>query len=357
MNLLAGFRTRATKGSPFRLLPRTDWSAQRATYRDAVPAVIDSALARSQARPSGNWFPFAAAHYVRDRPLAATVAGIELVAWRSGAGTLHVGPTACPHLGADLSTGRVDRGELVCPWHGFRVTGEAVPGWSPLPAHDDGVIAWVRLDTVGGELPTDAPILGGRPDEPRLHAVTRLVGVCEPRDIIANRLDPWHGSWFHPYSFASLEVLSAPPVDDDLAQQLDRLLVAVTFRVGRLGVPVIAEFTSPEPRTICMHIVEGEGTGSVVETHATPVEVGADGLPRTAVIEAVVAHSDRPGFAHALRGGRLITPAMRHAATRLWRDDLVYAERLFALRSRSALTTRPAGLRPPGAEPVAPPRD
>ena len=45
-----------------------------------------------------------------------------------------------------------------------------------------------------------------------------------------------------------------------------------------------------------MRIVDGEGTGSVVETHATPLGTGPDGLPRTAVLEAVVAHSDRPGF-------------------------------------------------------------
>jgi len=115
---------------------------------------------------------------------------------------------------------------------------------------------------------------------------------------------------------------------------LDRFLVAVTFRVGRLGVPVVAEFTSPEPRTIVMRIVEGEGTGSVVETHATPVDPGADGLPRTAVLEAVVAHSDRPGFVHALHAAPVIKPFMRRAATRLWRDDLQYAERIFALRSR-----------------------
>ena len=77
---------------------------------------------------------------------------------------------------------------------------------------------------------------------------------------------------------------------------MDRFLVAVTFRIGRLGVPVVAEFTSPEPRTIVMRIVDGEGAGSVVETHATPAAPGPDGLPRTAVLEAVVAHSDRPGF-------------------------------------------------------------
>jgi hypothetical protein len=101
-------------------------------------------------------------------------------------------------------------------------------------------------------------------------------------------------------------------------------------------VPVVAEFTSPEPRTILMRIVEGEGSGSVVETHVAPLGAGDDGRPRTAVIEAVIAHSDRPGFAHAVRAAPMITPFMRHAATRLWRDDLIYAERLFALRSHDA---------------------
>ena len=146
-------------------------------------------------------------------------------------------------------------------------------------------------------------------------------------------MDPWHGSWFHPYSFTRLEVLTHPPVDEDVPDEVDRFLVAVTFRIGRLGIPVVAEFTSPEPRTIVMRIVDGEGSGSVVETHATPLGRGTDGLPRTAVLEAVIAHSDRPGFAYALRGAPLITPFMRRAATRLWRDDLRYAERSFALRS------------------------
>jgi hypothetical protein len=45
-----------------------------------------------------------------------------------------------------------------------------------------------------------------------------------------------------------------------------------------------------------MRIVDGEGTGSVVETHATPIGLGPDNRPRTAVIEAVIAHSERTGF-------------------------------------------------------------
>jgi hypothetical protein len=70
-------------------------------------------------------------------------------------------------------------------------------------------------------------------------------------------------------------------VDDDASD--DRVLVVdVTFRLSRMwGVPVRAEFTCPDSRTIVMRITEGEGMGSVVETHATPLGLGADGRPRT----------------------------------------------------------------------------
>ena len=334
MSRLTGLTARMAKASPFTVLPRERWASQRPTYKDAEPALIDAALARSQRRPSGNWYAFAASDTIRNKPFGTSVGGVEVVAWRDTDRTLHVGPATCPHLGADLATGTVDCGALICPWHGLRLEGGREFGWKPYPAYDDGVLAWVRLDGVGGEEPTDVPIVPARPDGASLAAVTRLVGACEPSDIIANRLDPWHGAWYHPYSFAHLDVLSAPPTDPDLPEEQDRFLVPVTFHLGRFGVPVVAEFTAPEPRTIVMRIVDGEGTGSVVETHATPVGPGSDGLPRSAVIEAVIAHSDRPGFVHALRGRPLIAPFMRYAAAKLWRDDLAYAERRYRVRTR-----------------------
>jgi len=334
MSLRSRLAARWPKDIPLQVIPKIDWSLQKPTYQDAEPRIIDAALERALRRPSGNWYTFAASTDVRtDRPFGAKVGGVEIVAWRDEHRTLHVGPAACPHLGADLATGKVDCGGLICPWHGLRLDGGREFGWKPLPAFDDGVLVWVRLDDVGGESPLDAPAIPARPTGAALAAVTRLVGVCEPADVIANRLDPWHGGWFHPYSFAQLEVLSAPAVDAD--EDADRFLVAVTFRMARLGVPVVAEFTAPEPRTIVMRIVDGEGAGSVVETHATPVGPGPDGRPQTAVIEAVIAQSDRDGFRHSLRAARLITPMMRFAATRLWRDDLAYAERRYALRANA----------------------
>lgn len=321
--------------NPLRLLRRPAWAEQRPTWADAKPGIIRAALNRALARPSGGWFVLAGSREVR--PGAAfgrVVAGRELVAWRGDGGTLHVGPGACPHLGAALCDAPVHEGRLVCRWHGLALGAAGRPGWRTLPAHDDGVLAWVRLDDQADGEVTDAPVLGPRPPADRsLDTVATVIGRCEPEDIIANRLDPWHGAWFHPYSFAGLRVLSAPPVDCLPAE--DRFLVEVMFTLGkRLGVPVHAAFTCPDPRTITMEIVDGEGTGSIVETHATPMRPGPDGRPRTAVIEAVVAHSDRRGFEHSRRVAGALRPMIGVVARRLWRDDLVYAERRHELRAR-----------------------
>ncbi|OBB97920.1 DUF5914 domain-containing protein [Mycobacterium sp. 852002-40037_SCH5390672] len=318
-----------TKGWPLQVMPRMSWADQRPTYRDAQPAIIEAALQRSQRKPTGNWYAFAASRQVPGgRPFGTRVAGVDVVAWRDEQGRLCVGPRSCPHLGADLATGTVRQGTLICRWHGLTLDGYAHEfGWSPLPSHDDGALAWVRLDAVGGEEPLDHPVIPERPTGDTLSAVASMVGVCEPTDVIANRLDPWHGAWFHPYSFTRLDVLTTP------TEQADRFLVAVTFRMGRLGVPVVAEFSCPEARTIVMRIVDGEGTGSVVETHATPMGSGPDGQPRTAVLEATIARSERAGFRRASRAAPLITPFMRYASTRLWRDDLAYAERRYQVRA------------------------
>ncbi|WP_030763653.1 DUF5914 domain-containing protein [Streptomyces griseus] len=310
------------------------WEEQRATWRQARPAGIASGLARATARPSGNWYVVGASGDVRaDRPAGRTVAGTEVVLWRDAAGEVRAGPGVCPHLGAALGEGVVRCGTLVCRWHGLALDGTPTAGWEPWPAHDDGVLVWVRLDRAGGEEPTERPVVPPRP--PVAEAVAAVytgVGACEAEDVVANRLDPWHGAWLHPYSFVDLEVLSAPP--DDVTDEEDALVVRVSFKVaGRVVVPVTAVFTAPEPRTVTMRITEGEGVGSVVETHATPLTPAGAVRPRTAVVEAVVAASDRRGFGAARALAPLLRPAMRSASARLWRDDLAYAERRWLLRS------------------------
>jgi hypothetical protein len=318
--------------NPLRRLRRSAWADQQPSWADARPGLIRAALRRAQARPSGGWYVLAGSRdVVPGRAYGRVVAGREVVAWRSADGALHAGPGACPHLGAALCDAPVHGDALVCRWHGMRLGPAGRPGWRTFAVHDDGVLAWVRMGADGAA--TDAPFLGPRPSaDTALATVATAVGRCEPEDVVANRLDPWHGAWFHPYSFTALRVLSAPPIDCPPTE--DRFLVEVTFTVGtRYGVPVHAEFSCPDPRTVTMEIVDGEGAGSVVETHATPLRPGPDGLPRTAVIEAVVVHSDRPGFRHVHRVAAALRPLVATAAKRLWRDDIAYAERRYALRA------------------------
>lgn len=336
---------------PLQPIPAGRWSRQPPTYSAARPRLIAAAADRARERPSGNWYVLAASRTISGtRPYGATVAGVELVAWRDRHGALHVGPGACPHLGAPLAEARMDCGALVCRWHGLRLDADGPLGWKTYPSHDDGVLAWVRLDHVGGESPLAEPIVPERPGaDCSVSAVATVIGTCEPGDIVANRFDPWHGAWFHPYSFTRLAVLQTPEARAPMGSDADRFVVAVTFRVlGRLGAPVRAEFTSPEPRTVVMRILDGEGAGSVVETHATPLGPGPDGRPRTAVTEAVIAVSDRPGFVLARYATPALRPLMARVAARLWRDDLAYAERRYHLRSQAPSTAAPDS--PPGPD-------
>jgi isorenieratene synthase len=252
------------------------------------------------------------------------VRGRAIVAWRD-ADRVHAAPEACPHLGASLAGAQVREGKLVCRWHGLTLGDEGHRGWMPLRCHDDGVLFWLRFDDEPGL--TEAPILASRPARP-LAAVIRLEAACDPRDVLANRLDPWHGTHYHPHTFGRLRVIER----DERA-----ITVRVAYRVlGRLAVEVDARFHCPEPHTIVMTIVRGEGEGSVVETHATPVRSG-----RTAILEATLATSERGGFrfAHAL--APVLRPLIARVARKLWREDALYAERLYALRAWSI------GARPP----------
>lgn len=312
---------------PLVRMPQPPVDRLAATWRQADPDRIAAALAAAQARSTGGWHVVGASTDVRaGSSVVRTVLDREVVLWRAEDGRLFAGPGACPHLGAALAHCPVSGSTLRCKWHGLALTPSGRPDWQPFAAHDDGVLAWVRLP--GDESATERPVLPERPPlSGSVHAVMTMQGRCEPRDVIANRLDPWHGSWLHPYAFSHLSV-------DEAASSTDRLVVDVAFRLGRrFGVPVRATFSCPDAQTIVMHIVDGEGAGSVVETHATLLSRDAAGAPLTQVTEATIAYSDRRGFRVATHAGALLRPAIRRTARRLWVDDLDYAERLYTVRT------------------------
>lgn len=312
---------------PVRRVPRPPAEALRSTWKQASVPRIERALAVAQSRDPGGWYVIGASGDVGAESIVRTIAGREIAVWRTEDGSLRAGPGACPHMGARLDRCEVAGTDLMCRWHGLRLPSEWGRSWEALPAYDDGVLLWVQLPAEG-ETPRERPTLPARPSlDTALTAVYSRAAQCEPQDVVANRLDPWHGAWLHPYAFSHLVV-------DDDASADDRLVTDVTFRLTPTwGVPVRAEFTCPDARTIVMHITEGEGAGSVVETHATPIGTDASERPVTVMTEATIATSDRVGFRLARRLQPAIRPFVRRTQARLWVDDLEYAERRHLVRS------------------------
>jgi hypothetical protein len=290
----------------------------------ADPDKIERALAHALAKPSGGWCVVDSSRAFSRTPRPYTIEGRELVGWRCLRGPA-LAPESCPHMGAELSKGHVDaRGRIVCPWHGLALSVETKRAdWAPITTFDDGVLVWARFDSMlrEGEAPTDRPFLPVRPEH-ALDAVIRVEGRCGTEDVIANRLDPWHGAHFHGHSFARLSVID---------EAVDHVTVRVVYRIaGRLGMEVDARFDCPDPRTIVMTIISGEGVGSVVETHATPIGPG-----RTAIVEATIATSERTSIAWLPRA-TLLRPFIEARARKLWSDDVEYCERRYALRTKTA---------------------
>ena len=257
-------------------------------WKQASPARIDTALQHALGKGAGGWFVLDASSRVGHALQRFEVAGRELVAWRGPSGLL-VAPAACPHMGADLSCGSTRDGKVVCPWHGLALGEERHGAWAPLRTHEDGILSWVQIP--GIEPLTDVPVHPSRPTH-HIAGVIRTDVRCEPQDILANRLDPWHGVHFHPHSFARLRVLEESP---------ESILLRVSYRIaGRVAMEVDATFDCPSRRVIVMTIVRGEGEGSLVETHATPIDD-----KRCAVIEA--ASDDLPPRAR-VGGGAVVEP-------------------------------------------------
>jgi isorenieratene synthase len=299
-----------------RALPARPVLSTAPDWQQSSPPWIQRALELALSRSGGGWYVVDTRRAIGETPRCYRIAGKSYVFWRVD-GVVHAALDHCPHLGASLAGACVRDGDLVCPWHGLRLGREAKGNWRPLPVHDDGVLIWLQPGGTG-EILADKPVITARPER-FIDATVRMEAACEAEDVLANRLDPWHGVHYHPHSFRRLAVVD---------QRDDEITVRVAFGVlGPLAVEVDARFHCPDPRTIAMTIVEGDGKGSVVETHATPIGPG-----RSAIVESTLVYSDRAHFGKVMPLARLLRPLIEKAAARLWVEDIAYAERRFAIK-------------------------
>jgi nitrite reductase/ring-hydroxylating ferredoxin subunit/uncharacterized membrane protein len=99
---------------------------------------VDQSGARLRAN---EWRPVLPADALNGKPVRVEVDGVGLVVCQSDPGQVTAFGEYCPHLAAPMADGWVDRGRIVCPWHGSRFaleSGEVLRGPSviPLPCYE-----------------------------------------------------------------------------------------------------------------------------------------------------------------------------------------------------------------------------
>jgi phenylpropionate dioxygenase-like ring-hydroxylating dioxygenase large terminal subunit len=244
------------------------------------------------------WYPVAFAEDLADGPLARRLLGEELVVWANGDGGASAALDRCPHRASRLSTGWVDDGCVVCPYHGWQygADGRAVhipqldPGL-PIPpkarlavAHcavRHGVV-WIALDDPVLDIP-DIPGIG----QPGYRFVRQFdeVWACAAPRLMDNSFDPAHVAYVHQGSFGSpenaridvpvvertargLRMRTSIEVENHLAeaQRSSGVTTARTVRTTE------SEFVAPFLRI--MSITYPNGRHHVLATAATPVDDG-----------------------------------------------------------------------------------
>ncbi len=95
------------------------------------------------------------------KPVRVEVDGVGLVVCQTKPGEVAAFGELCPHLAAPMADGWVDRGRLVCPWHGSWFAAESGdvlrgPAAAPLPCYQARLVN--GMVEVRGE---PEPALGG----------------------------------------------------------------------------------------------------------------------------------------------------------------------------------------------------
>lgn len=123
------------------------------------------------------WHPVGYGTDIGDQPVGVTLLDTRVVLWRDAAGALHAHHDRCVHRGTQLSLGRVERDEIVCPYHGWRFAGDGrctlipqladprrVPSRvrvEPLRCLERYGLAWIALDAPRWPLPAVPELEGG----------------------------------------------------------------------------------------------------------------------------------------------------------------------------------------------------
>ena len=161
--------------------------------------------------PNG-WYALAFSdELVRGATLARTLAGVELVLFRTASGQAYALEAYCPHLGAHLGHGgRVEGEQLRCPFHGFRFDtggqcvatrcGSKPPAGAKIhtwPLREVNGILLAALAADGGTPSWEVPQLDTTGWSSLVHR--RFVLTSHPQETTENSVDLSHFAAVHGY--------------------------------------------------------------------------------------------------------------------------------------------------------------
>ena len=162
------------------------------------------------------WYPICTSEELKaTEPLSVQVLGLPFVAFRDTEGVSHVLANTCVHRGGSLSKGWVQDGCVVCPYHGWRYSGDGKCQLVPSLEEGRKIPARAKVDSYPVQEQYDIvfAFLGDLPEEERppmykieeyedeAWRVTETIILdigCFYERSMENGVDPIHNEFVHP---------------------------------------------------------------------------------------------------------------------------------------------------------------
>lgn len=178
------------------------------------------------------WYPVVPIDHLHQGPQPFCLLGQKLALWLDGSGQPAAVEDRCCHRSARLSQGKVHRGQIQCPYHGWCFDAEGT--CSQVPQLSQQTIpksykvksfqciqrygyVWVCLDVPLADIP-DIPEV----DDPKFRYIPEFYEVwnCAGLRLMENSFDNAHPQFVHEQTFG-LQQEPVPPVPDTFAETDD----------------------------------------------------------------------------------------------------------------------------------------
>ena len=287
----------------------------------------------------GQWYVAAFSSALKPgKTLVKTIADQTIVFWRTRAEnqqsndeqarSVQAASAVCPHWGGPLGEGKVGAaGELTCPWHGWQFHNGICRNRPRLKlprylAHDDGLLLWVRLPWDVDEV--TLPPLQDRPSSSRAFWF-HIAIESDVYHVQENYLDFLHPAEYHSTVFSHCVHLGRAHLEGAHLASGDEInLVELGYKLP-FGKTLLTrtQVWAPTPYQVRNEVYDGLGTGTVIESHLTPLT--AD---RTLIHELYHV----PAQLVPAQGWPLMRYFMQRSAIRIRQEDALFAARRYRLR-------------------------